>query len=234
METSKEILDAYVDGQLPPGEMERVAAMLTVRPDLEAYVAQQEKLRIRLKLEAVLAAPLPERLLNAVHRSPVSWRWRLSRLLDRDFMIRSLAPACVALAVGLLVGTALQPARDLGLSGSGQIVAQGALGRALTTKLASAGYDGRGARIGISFRNHAGEDCRTFTSGNIAGLACHQNDAWRITALVTQLPQASGDYRMAGSEMPGAIRQAVEAAIDGAPYDAGAEARAQARGWSKN
>jgi len=234
MEISKEKLDAYVDGELPPREMERIAAMLATRPDLEAYVAQQEKLRCRLKLDAVLAAPLPDRLLNAVHRSPVSWRWRISALLRRDFMIRSLVPAGLALAAGLLIGTALQPAKELSLSGSGQIVAQGGLGRALDTKLAAAGYDGQGARIGISFRNHAGEDCRTFTSGSTAGMACHHDGGWVVATLVTQSPQASGGYRMVGSEMPDTIRRAVKAAIDGAPYDADAEARARARGWSKD
>src|SRR5258706_16418851 len=33
MEISKEKLDAYVDGELPPREMERIAAMLATRPD---------------------------------------------------------------------------------------------------------------------------------------------------------------------------------------------------------
>jgi hypothetical protein len=37
---------------------------------------------------------------------------------------------------------------------------------------------------------------------------------------------------MAGSEMPDAVRRAVETSIQGAPYDAIAEAQARASGWS--
>ena len=147
-------------------------------------------------------------------------------------MLRSLVPAGAALALGLVIGVMLRPAHDLGLSASGQMLAQGTLGQALDSKLASAGYDGHGPRIGISFRSRAGEDCRTFASGSQAGLACHQGGRWIIAMTVTQPPQDMASYRKAGSEMPDALRRAVAAAIDGVPYDAAAEAKARASGWS--
>ena len=234
MDPTRETLNAFVDGELPPTEMERIAALLAARPDLEAYVTQQEKLRAKLKrkFDGVLAGPVPRHLVDAVHMAPVSWRWRLRAALGRGFVVRSLAPAGAALALGLVIGIALQPARDLTLSASGQMLARGALGRALDSKLASAGYDGQGPRIGISFRDHAGEDCRTFASGAQAGLACHRGGGWVVATLVTQAPEIPGTYRMAGSEMPDAVRRAVADAIDGTPFDAAAEAEAQAHGWS--
>ena len=118
------------------------------------------------------------------------------------------------------------------ISSHGQMLARGDLARALDTKLASAGYSGEGPRIGISFRNRDGRDCRTFTSGNQAGLACHQGSKWVVMTLVAQNSESSAIYRMAGSEMPDAVRRAVEASIQGAPFDAIAEAQARANGWA--
>jgi hypothetical protein len=234
MEPTRETLNAFVDGELPPHEMERIAALLGQRPDLEAYVAQQEKLRAQMKLafDNVLATAVPPHLVVAARGTQVSWRWRLRAVLGRRFVLWSLVPAGAALALGFAIGVMLQPAHDLGLSPSGQMVAQGALGQALDRKLASAGYDGHGPRIGISFRSRAGEDCRTFASGTQAGLACHQDRRWVVAMIVSQPAQEGNSYRMAGSEMPDALRRAVAATIDGVPYDAAAEDKARASGWS--
>lgn len=227
----RESLNAFVDGELRPGEMERIAALLAGRPELEAYVAGQEKLRAALKMPDVLAAVPPRHLVDAIYKSPVSWRWRLRSLLGSGFTVHILVPAGAALALGLVIGVALRPTGDLAMA-NGQMVARGALGAALDTKLASSGYDGQSARIGISFRNRAGQDCRTFNSGDTAGLACRRAGGWVVGTIVTQTPQTAALYRMAGSEMPEAVRQAVAASIAGAPYDAAAEAQAKARGWT--
>jgi hypothetical protein len=176
--------------------------------------------------------PPPERLVRAARTAPISWRWRLRAYLGPGFLARSLAPAGAALALGLAVGLVIRPARDLDIGASGQLVAQGALGDALDRKLASAGYDGQGPRIGISFRDKAGADCRVFSTGAASGLACRQGGAWVIGALAGQAPESgAGGYRQAGSEMPEAIRAAVSAIIDGAPFDAAAERQARDRGW---
>jgi hypothetical protein len=229
MDTSEETLNAFVDGELPPQEMERIALLLTTRPDLEAYVTQQETLRTHLRMNDVLAAPVPQHLIDAVKTTPISWRWRLRQM--QWLSPRALVPAGAALALGLAVGLVLKPASDIA-SSNGAVIAHGALASALDNKLAGAGYDSNGARIGISFRNRAGQDCRTFTAGNLAGLACHQGSGWTVATLVTTTPEASGGYRMAGSQMPDAVRQAAQAQIDGAPFDAAAEAQARARGWA--
>jgi hypothetical protein len=227
----RESLNAFVDGELPPKEMERIAALLAGRPELAAYVAAQENLRATLKMPDILAGASPRHLVDAIYQSPVSWRWRLRSVATRGFTVRMLAPAGAALSLGLVIGVALHPAGDLAMA-DGQVVARGALGAALDTKLASAGYDGQGARIGISFHNQAGEACRTFTSGDSAGLACHRAGAWIVGTMVTQAPESTGLYRMAGSQMPAAVRQAVANSIAGAPFDAATEARAKAQGWT--
>lgn len=227
----REMLNAFVDGELTPQEMARIATLLETQPEMKAYVLKQEKLRAALRFEEVMRAPPPSRLVETVQNAPVSWRWRLQAVLGRRFVVRSLVPAGAALLAGLVIGITLRPEGELRQS-HGQVLARGDLARALDTKLASTGYNGQGARIGISFRDRTGSDCRTFTSGSQAGLACHHGGDWVITTLVAQPPEAQGIYRMAGSEMPEAVRRAVEVSIQGAPFDAIAEAQARANGWA--
>jgi hypothetical protein len=235
MEPDRQTLAAFVDGELPPKEMEAIALLLAARPDLDAYVRQQEALRSTLRAHFDQdRTPVPERLVHAVRNTPISWQWRIRAAFGRGFLIRSLAPACAALALGLLLGTTIRPgAGDFGVTPSGQLVAQGRLGKVLDTRLASVRQDANGPQIGLSFRDKAGADCRTFSSDDKAGLACHQGQAWVIGTLVTQQRENSGTaYRMAGSEMPDAVRNAVSASIDGSPFDATTETKARDGGWS--
>jgi len=227
----RETLNAFVDGELPPQEMARIAALLESRPDLKAYVLKQEKLRAALRLEELLREPPPSRLVETAIKSPVSWQWRLQALLGRRFVMRSLIPAAAALLAGLIIGLTTGSRGDLFLS-HGQMLARDDLAQALNTDLASSGYSGEGPHIGISFRDHRGRDCRTFALAGQAGLACHQDGAWVVSTLVMQSSESGGTYRIAGSEMPDAVRRAVEASIQGAPFDATAEAQARANGWT--
>jgi len=230
MELSRETLDRFVDGELPPKEMERVAEMLAAHPDMNAYVQRQEHLRGELRARfGELDCQVPLRLIEAVRTAPVSWQWRFRTWRERNLTVRRLVPAGAALLLGLVAGVAVRPQADLGANAAGQLVAQGALGRTLDTALASAGA----GQIGISFRDKAGRDCRTFSKGESAGLACHQAGTWVVETLARRTVEDDGAaYRMAGSEMPDAVRQAVTASIEGAPYDARAEAQARDRGWS--
>lgn len=233
MELSRETLDRFVDGELPPEEMQRVGEMLASHPDLNAYVQRQEHLRGELRARFLeLDGALPQRLIDTVRSAPMSWQWRLRTLL-KDLAVRWLVPASAALVLGLAIGLAVRPQNDLGANASGQLVARGALGRTLDTQLASAGTGHGPAQVGISFRNKAGWDCRTFTNGESAGLACHRAGTWIVEALVRQTPEDAGAaYRMAGSDIPDAVRRVVIANMDGAPFDAQAEARARDSGWS--
>ena len=228
-EPTKETLNAFIDGELDPKEMERIAALLATRPDLDAWVRRQEALRVGMKdsFAGLLNAPPPDRLVKAAKAAPLSWRWRIKGFTTA----RVLAPAGAMLALGLVIGVALQPPSEIATRG-GQVMAGGALATALNDRLASDGYAGEGPRIGVSFRNRDGRDCRTFETGAQSGLACHGDRGWAI-ALLTARPdtESNGAYRMAGSEMPDTIRTAVTASIAGEPFDAAAEKAARDRGW---
>jgi hypothetical protein len=235
MNPDQQALDAFVDGELTAQEMERIAAVLETRPDLNRYVLEQEKLRASLRdaFASTITLPASSRLVRTVQTAPVSWRWRLRAILRGGIPLRVLLPAGGALAMGVALGILLRPATYFSPYQSGGLVAKGPLDLALNTQLASMRYVGKGPRIGISFRNKAGHDCRTFSFNNSSGLACHENGAWVIGLLVKNPTENSGAaYQMAGSTMPKALRQAVRASITGSPFDASAEEEARDRGWS--
>jgi hypothetical protein len=232
MDPTRETLSAFIDGELPPKEMERIAALLAARPDLDAWVRQQETLRAGMKsaLSDLAAAPPPERLVRIAQTAPISWRWRLAQAWQGT-ILRTWIPAGATLALGLLIGIGLVPPGDIGSRG-GQVVAQGALASALNGRLASDGGAGSGPRIGISFRDHDGRYCRSFDADGQSGFACHGSRGWDIAMLAARPnAEASGPYRMAGSEMPDAIRAAIAARIQGEPFDMKAEKAARDRGW---
>ncbi|MBN9544760.1 MAG: hypothetical protein J0I19_04755 [Alphaproteobacteria bacterium] len=232
MDPTRETLSAFIDGELPPKEMERIAALLATRPDLDAWVRQQETLRAGMKsaLSDLAAAPPPERLVRIAQTTPISWRWRLGRA-GQGAILRTWIPAGATLALGLLIGIGLVPPGDIGSRG-GQVVAQGALASALNGKLASDNGAGSGPRIGVSFRDHDGRYCRSFDADGQSGFACHGSRGWDIAMLAARPnAEASGPYRMAGSEMPDAIRAAIAARIQGEPFDIKAEKAARDRGW---
>jgi anti-sigma factor RsiW len=118
----------------------------------------------------------------------------------------------------------------------GELLASGALDKALSTQLVR-DQDARSAvHIGVSFRAKDGSYCRTFQLRNdngLAGLACRQQDKWKLQVVAQGDAAAAGGqgYRPAGSSLPSAVAQAVDQSIDGEPLDAEAEAQAKARGW---
>jgi hypothetical protein len=67
--------------------------------------------------------------------------------------------------------------------------------------------------------------------GATAGLACRMGGGWKVPVLAqgVRAPAADGEYRQAGSEMPAAVLEAIDAAPSAArPLDASAAAPKQA------
>lgn len=245
-EIKRETLDAYVDGELTPDAMTRVAALLAERADLKAYVDSQIALRNRLSDSFVplMAEPIPDRLQwtlrAATPRLHVASRrgW-----LGKFFSWRVGVPLAASLAFGLIIGVAIERSARTELpfirsSQNGQVLAQGELADALSEQLAASNQNSRRARIGISFRSRMGLDCRTFEwlGATMAtnGVACHAGGEWAVAALITtrRIANDRAAYQMAGAAMPDAIRNVVNEMIAGAPYDAVAEHAARDTHWS--
>ena len=246
-EIRRETLDAYVDGELAPDEMTRVAALLAERADLKTYVDSQIALRNRLSdsFAPLMAEPISDRLQRTLRAAPP--HLHLASLLGWLGEFRSWrvgVPLAASLAFGLVVGvvaiersarTELPFVRSLQ---NGEVLAQGELAGALNQQLESSDQRDQRARIGISFRSRAGFDCRTFewrgTTTTANGVACHTARDWAVAALATTRRTVDNQaaYQMAGAAMPDAIRNTVNDMIAGAPYDAAAERAARDNHWS--
>jgi hypothetical protein len=249
MYPTNETLSAFIDGELDATERAQVAVLVESDPKLKAFVLEQEKLRATLQaaFAGVVAAPVPERLLEVAANTPFSFRVRLRRWLgetpgtSQDSSFGRFVVPALTMALGLIIGVgvergAMMPS-DFALSSSGNgIVARAELAQTLDQRLASNEQSGA-ARIGVTFRDRDGALCRSFElsrgTATTDGFACHHAGDWRIGALVDRPPSPAGPaYALAGSSMPDAIRDAISSRISGAPLDANAERRARDQGWN--
>ena len=89
--------------------------------------------------------------------------------------------------------------------------------------------------VGLSFRNHAGQYCRTFALDSASsGIACKQSEGWVVAQLEHGKNARAGEaggYRTAASPLSPARLAAIDAMRDGDTLDAAAEETAKAKGW---
>ena len=258
----------YVDGELPPADQAAFDARLAREPALASAVARERALRESLQraYAPVLDEPVPGGLLdllampdaaatapptaandpipigsNDTRRAALPhahrWHWRewgaiaASLVLGVVFGARVLAPHPAsggADTVALTVGN------------DGAIAAQGALHDALEQRVAGIVLDPNSrVAVGLTFRNHAHQYCRTFTLDDASsGIACKQADGWVVanlehaatTAAPTSASAAPG-YRTAATPFSATLLQAVDAMREGDTLDAAAETAARGKGW---
>jgi hypothetical protein len=238
-----ETVMAYVDGELEPPARVALEAAMACDPQLLRRVEAQRALRARLQRACapLLEEPVPERLLDAARgaRAPAAVP-PLPRA--RPPVRRWSWPQWSAIAASLVVGALLGPPLLHPPDGSvtardGRLLATGALAQALSRQLVSTQAPNAAVRIGLSFRRRDGAYCRSFllrAPSPLAGVACREQDAWRMQVLAGALPgPAVGDYRPAAAAMPAAVTGTVDALIAGEPLDAAAEAAARGRAWSQ-
>ena len=124
----------------------------------------------------------------------------------------------------------------LNVRNDGAITAQGGLRDALEQRVAGTVLDPNSPiAVGLTFRNHARQYCRTFTLDSASsGIACKQSDGWVVAHLehAAGTPaSATGAYRTAASPYSPTLLQAIDALRDGDTLDATAETAAKAKGW---
>jgi hypothetical protein len=246
MSYADETIMAYVDRELDEATAAALETAAARDAELAARIERGRRLRAALQAAyaPVLDEPIPQRLLATLQApprvvdvaaapAPRAARWRLRW---RWFEWGALA---ASLALGALIGSlvALETRAPIGTEG-GQLVARGALARALTEQLAAAPPDDAPVRIGLSFVSKAGEYCRTFALASatpLAGLACRSDDRWRVQVVAAgeAAAVAPGGYRPAATELPSAVLRAVDEAIAGTALDAEAERAARDRGWRR-
>jgi hypothetical protein len=153
---------------------------------------------------------------------------------------RWLTPQTVGLGAGLAVagfaaGVLIGPdtgAGSAGLVGSSGRIADAQLVQVLDRRLAGEGPDATGRAVGLTFEATDGRWCRTFNDAEaaMAGLACRDPQGWTVQALAPA-ETASGELRMAGSDVPAPVLAAVDALIAGETVSAADEIRARDVGF---
>lgn len=243
-------LAAFLAGTLEDeAVMEAIENAINADPELaervEALAREDDTAKaVRTAFAPVLAAPVPERLVDAAspreaerQKSAMnaaslgdlpepandtggSWRWP------------QFAAMAASLAVGVLVGgpllTGAGPGGDMG---GGALVLTGTDSAALSPDLAAMldsapsgeavelGGQGSGTVV-LTFRNADGQLCRQFRLDGPAAtsdaLACALGDDWRIEAFGRRA-QPAGEMRLAGGDAAVGVIAAVDEMIDSDP-----------------
>ena len=221
---------AWLDGELAPPEAAEVEARVAADPTLAALAAQHRRLSARLKgaFDPVAEAPAPARLQSLLQPSNVV-DLNAARRARQLPSLPQWAAMAATLAIGILVGT-MVPQRSAApvVTHDGQIYAASAIDRALDVQLASA--PAGDVRVGLTFRDHAGEICRTFTAAASSGLACRDAQGWRLRGLFAAPEGQNGNYRMAAGMDPN-LAALVDSAMAGDAFDAAAEKATKDKGW---
>lgn len=227
---------AWLDGELGGSEAAEMEARVASDPDLAARAERHRALQTRLTgaFDTIAAAPLPEKLRPAIANEPANVvdfdarRQQARRRLAWPGLPQWAAVAAT-LVLGIMIGTLVAGRGESPVQmRDGALYAAGDTGRALDAQLASA--PSGDVRIGITFRDSAGEICRSFTGEATSGLACRDEGRWRLRGLFPTGEGQGSDYRMAAGMNPG-LAALVDTTMAGEPMDAAEEARAKKRGW---
>jgi hypothetical protein len=242
MTYSDEILMAYADGELDPAERTAIEHAMRTDPAIAAAVERHRALRhdVAAAFAGILDEPVPARLqpppaapvvsLDAARAARTAERTAAPPAARRRWSFPEWGALAAMVMVGVLVGKMVPGGGQPAIAGDGsQVVAQGELASALDRQVG--GRDAGAVRVGVSFAARDGGYCRSFVMGASAGLACHEGGRWRIPVLAEAATQAEGTYRQAGSDLPPAVLDAIDARIAGKPLDAAGEDAARARGW---
>jgi len=236
MSWTDEQLMAYVDGETDADTRAAIDAARAHDAELDARLKRQQRLRAALPgaFAATLQEPVPDRLVAAARgQSAASSQDRVVPLAPRAkpapprFALPQWAAMAASLVVGIGVGyvalRAPEPATTL--------AATGVLDAALSGQLAADPSAQSPVRIGVSYRSQSGVLCRSFVYEAQAGVACRQDDAWQLRALLPAAGVDGGEFGRASTALPPELAGWVERDIAGEPLDAAAEQEAKARGW---
>lgn len=225
---SEEELIAWLDGELPPAAADRIARAVAADPALAERAEAHRRLKARLRaafgplLDQPVALPRPAAEVHSLDSARAMRRLRAGRSQGWALPMSIAA----SLVVGVLVGHEMITPPPSGIADRPNALALAAPIAAALDRQAS-GVAGP-VRVALSFRDRAGDYCRSFDARHLEGVACRQGGGWRLR-YAAPADNGSGDYRMAGSDPAKAA--AIQAMIAGEPLDAQAEKAALATGW---
>jgi hypothetical protein len=235
MAPDRAMLEAYVDGALPPEEAARVEAHLARSPADRRYVEQLGQMNALLT--AAYAAPMREPL-------PAGLRGLFAGRRRRRLPLWPTAAAALASAAALLAGLAvgwslLQPAPGIVVGPVASTLPLHDLLEEMPSGHTAALRGAGDVVLVASFLDGAGRPCREFESADTAGsartraVACRESAGWSVLVALTEPDVA--EERDAFVPAAGFSASAFDVVLD--HLDAGMvlppdeEAALIARGW---
>jgi len=222
---------AWLDGELGPAEAAEMEAKVAADPQLARLAEQHRALKAQLSnaFDPITAAPVPEHLKAAIRPTAEIADFAAARRARRIPSLPQWTALAATLAAGIVVGTMIPHGGSAPVEvQDGKIYAAADLNRALATQLASAPTGD--VRIGLTFRDHSGEICRSFTQQAASGLACRGGGRWQLKGIFAA-PEGQGtDYRMAAGMDPN-LAALVDSTMAGEPLDAAGEKAERDKSW---
>jgi hypothetical protein len=222
---------AWLDGELAPPEAAEMEAKVAADPKLQRLAEQHRALGAQLRgtFDPIAAAPVPERLQAALRPPAQVIDFAAAKRARSMPALAQWTAMAATLAIGIFVGTRAPQGTDTPVEAQGgKLYAAAAVNQALDSQLASA--PAGDVRIGLTYRDQAGEICRTFTARAASGLACRSGGRWQMKGLFAA-PEGQGtSYRMAAGMDPN-LAALVGSTMAGEPFDAAAEKAAKAKDW---
>ena len=232
-----EEIAAFADGELPA---EREAAMrdaMAANPELAKQVERHRALAARLSQHyaPVLDEGVPDRLADlltarkdetvvdfaaARQKQEAQKREALSRRPHWGWIAGPALAASLAIAV-ILGDTNTGP-------GAGYAGPQ--LAAVLDDQLVAEQSPAAETRVLLSFEDQGGQFCRAYSGVSGGGIACRDDEGWKIERRSEGSEAASTDFRMAGADDGAILAQAQDMAA-GPALDAAGEQAARERGW---
>ena len=247
MRFTDETLMAYADGELDEPTRSAVERAIRADPALAAKVRQHAALRsdVFKAFARTLDEPVPPRLTSVGHSAKVvqldSVRAAKKQVVEvpRRWSWPEWGAIAATLVIGVVGGSmglrSLQGETQLAsaVGSDGALVARGPLDAALSRQLASAPPADASVKIGVSFVSKEGQYCRSFAMASAAGLACRSGSEWRMPVLAESAAAGEGAYRQAGSAMPAAVLDAIDARAAGPRSTPRPSRRRPQRGWAR-
>lgn len=228
MTVTPEELAAFADGELDEPRRTQVEAEVAQDEALAAEVERHRALKAQLgaHFAPILTQPVPEQLtaLLGARETKVADLTAARQRREARFSIPRW---------GWIAGPALAASLALALflpggSGTPEGYAGPQLAAVLDQRLVAQQAGGEQVRVLLSFRDETGAYCRAFTGADQSGIACRDNEGWRLRFEGSGVAAQESDYRMAGSAE--VLERAQEMAA-GPALDPSEEEAAKATGW---
>lgn len=235
MTISPEELAAYADGELSGERRAGVEAAIAADPSLAQQVAAHRALKASLgaHFAPVLDQSVPERLTamlagaNSLQtdNNVVSFAGARERQQAKKKIPRWGWVAGPALAASLALAVLMPRSGDDGADFAGPQLAA-----VLDQQLISSQQQDADTRILLSFRSKDGDLCRAYRGEAAGGIACREQQGWRVVNKLDGSSTASSEYRQAGSG-DAALLAMVQDMAEGPALDNAQEAAAKEAGW---